>query len=116
MTNAVILQLLISSGVLGLIGWGIKRTITAAIQSYTDRVARVEQAVAAMQVKHGELHDEIDDLRENKMDREEAMRENGRMRQTLEILLAGQGEIKGELRVMSNVADAIVALAQKGAK
>lgn len=125
MNSQALVQLVISSGILGLIGWGIKRTIEGAQARWTERIEKAEQALieergkreglaAEMNKRHDDLHEEIDDIRENKMDREEAMRENGRLRQTLEVLLTGQAEIKGELKAMNRISDSIVALARSG--
>ena len=114
MNSTVVLGLL-NSLVVGLAGWAIKRTIDNAVSRWTDRIEKTERDIVdergkreALALKVDEkisvLHAEVDDVRENKMDREESMREAGRMRQTLETLLVGQSRIEGQLVAMAQKA------------
>ncbi len=99
---------MISPLAVAIVGWVIKRTIENAITRWTDRIEKAEKDIIEERGKREALgmavaaefkaaHAELDDVRENKMDREEAMREMGRIRQTLERLTEGQAEIKGRL-------------------
>jgi hypothetical protein len=122
-TGDTLTNLVISSGVLGLIGWGIKKTLDNAMSRWTDRIEKSEQQIEKQRVEHedtwktfeqrlGEMHDDFDRRLETKASREDFIRDSSRTRMTLEKLLEGQARMEGAINMGNRIAAAIEAVAR----
>lgn len=87
-----LVNLLVSTGVLGVIGWTIKRTIDSAIRRWTERIVELERRME-------QAHVDIDDLREKKVAREDFIRETARNTRRFEKLLEGQALMMGRMGI-----------------
>lgn len=99
MNKDFVINLMISSGVLGLIGWALKKILENAMKRWTDRIEWLETGHEDMKKRIDAAHTDIDDLRDKKVDRVSFMQEAARTRMRLERLLEGQARIEGRLGI-----------------